>query len=359
MIEDTSNADFGILQPYLTVTAPNGGENFYVGATTPITWHSLGAGANVDIDISRDGGATWEEIAGFADNTGSYLWTVTAPYSNNCRIRVTGTAITPVSDTSNADFTISSRGIVVTSPNGGEVFLVGDTMPISWDSSGAGANVKIEISRNGGGSWQTIHGSTPNDGEYSWPVAGPISSACRVRVTGDALIPVSDMSDADFAIGETTLSVTTPNGGEVWRTGDVASIEWMSTYLKGDVKIESTRNGGLRWTEIASAVPATQGYYAWRVTSPGSDRCAIRITSIWAPAVVDTSDDTFIITTCDFDLYLDGRVDDLDLAILASQFGRADCSDPNSCEADSLDDLDVDGSDLAGFILEFGEMDCY
>jgi len=97
---------------------------------------------------------------------------------------------------------VSQRSITVTSPNGGETWFVGDSRNITWTSENAGANVKIEISRDGGSTWSTITSSTPNDGSYAWTVTTPASTACRIRITSTSYPAVSDTSNANFTIRE-------------------------------------------------------------------------------------------------------------------------------------------------------------
>jgi len=94
----------------ITVTVPNGGEEWYVGGPKTITWTSQGVTGNVKIEISRDGGSTWSTITSSTANDGSYTWTVTTPASMNCRVRVTSLSHTGVSDISNANFEIAQPG---------------------------------------------------------------------------------------------------------------------------------------------------------------------------------------------------------------------------------------------------------
>ena len=60
----------------LVVTAPNGGEVFQPGASTSITWSSIGNVPSVDLSLSPDSGASWSPIAFGVANTGVYAWTV-------------------------------------------------------------------------------------------------------------------------------------------------------------------------------------------------------------------------------------------------------------------------------------------
>ncbi|MCK5145830.1 hypothetical protein KAR48_03690, partial [bacterium] len=49
-------------QPAITVTAPNGGENWEVGSTQSIAWTSNKTSGNVKIEYSSDNGTSWSDI---------------------------------------------------------------------------------------------------------------------------------------------------------------------------------------------------------------------------------------------------------------------------------------------------------
>ena len=85
-------------------------------------------------------------------------------------------------------------------PNGGESWTVGESHAIQWSSANLSGNVKIELSRYGGSSWETLFAGTTNDGNQNWTVTGPASTTCRVRVTSVANGTVLDTSNANFAI---------------------------------------------------------------------------------------------------------------------------------------------------------------
>jgi len=95
-----------------------------------------------------------------------------------------------------------SCSITVTSPNGGEVWQDSTTHNITWTSQNGPANVKIEYSTNGGGSWKNVVTSTANDGTYAWliPSQSRNRTNCRVRVTSTTDSSCTDMSDASFTI---------------------------------------------------------------------------------------------------------------------------------------------------------------
>lgn len=97
-------------EPSITVTSPTGGENWAVASEHEITWESAGV-ESVRVELSRDGGGTWEELAASEDaGAGTYAWTVAGPCSPHCAVRVLSTSDAAVTGTSE-EFTIWS-GVV-------------------------------------------------------------------------------------------------------------------------------------------------------------------------------------------------------------------------------------------------------
>jgi len=95
---------------------------------------------------------------------------------------------------------LNYSNLTVQSPNGGEIWIVGQTEEITWTDVNV-YDVKIELSTDNSTSWFTIAESIPNTGLYSWTVASPDSSnQCLIRITNVADGVVSDISDGVFTI---------------------------------------------------------------------------------------------------------------------------------------------------------------
>jgi hypothetical protein len=197
---DMSDADLTI-GGSLTVSVPNGGETWPIGSTRTITWTSNALTGNVKIEVSRNAtSGPWSTIIASTPNDGTFSWVVTGPATTRARVRITSVTDPIATDTSEANFTIGGGGIIVTFPNGGEMWPIGSTQNLSWTSSGLTGNVKIEVSRNGGTSWSVIVATTPNDGTYSWLVTGPATTQARIRVTSLTDPTVADVGNANATI---------------------------------------------------------------------------------------------------------------------------------------------------------------
>ena len=108
--------------------------------------------------------------------------------------------------------------VSVLSPNGGEILQVGDSATITWAAT-VMTEVKLEVSHNGGGVWDVLVASTPNDGSQTVTVVGPASQNALIRVSSlDDLY--SDVSDAPFWIYQTAPWLTVmPQSGSLVQGG--------------------------------------------------------------------------------------------------------------------------------------------
>lgn len=206
---------------------------------------------------------------------------------------VDGTEFIAISDDNN--FTTTGPTITVIYPNGGETWAVGTSQTITWDSVGVPGNVRIRLSRNGGTTWRTIIGSTPNDGSQAWTVTGPATTQARIKVISIANTTISDISDDNFTITRLSIRVISPNGGERWAVGSTQTIRWTSAGVTGNVSIELSRDGGSNWTTIVASTD-NDGSQAWSVTGPATIQARIKVVSIANPAIFDISDRNFTIT---------------------------------------------------------------
>ncbi|MFC1508289.1 SBBP repeat-containing protein [Candidatus Omnitrophota bacterium] len=197
------------------VTSPQGGENWTVGTTKNITWVHNGV-SDVKIEYSTDGGSIWNEIvpSTAASNTtttaGSYEWIVEDTASINCLVRISDTADATVTDISNAVFTIESAATVtLTAPNGGEEYIIGTDVDITWDVENVTNDLVIELSTDNGDTWAVIvEEIDPVSGTYLWTVPEVESSDCLIRITDSVIAEVTDSSDAPFRIKSLETVIT-------------------------------------------------------------------------------------------------------------------------------------------------------
>lgn len=102
------------------------------------------------------------------------------------------------------------------------------------------------------------------------------------------------IGELQFSSAAALVSVTAPNGGEVWAVGSSQNITWSSLNVT-NVKIEYTTNNGTAWSVVAASVPAASGTYAWSVPNTPSAQSKVRISDASNSTVIDESNGTFTI----------------------------------------------------------------
>ena len=292
---DVSDSVFSIIDnkpPQVTVVYPNGGELLQAGDTCVIFWaasDNVGV-THVDIYYSIIAGFAWDTVSVGESNDGEYDWVVPSTLSEFCLVKVEAfdAAMNMSLDQSDSLFAIADLtppDISVVFPNGGEVLEVGDTVDISWiatDYSGID-HINIEFSRYGGFGWETLYVDLEDDSTESWVVPNTPSNHCLIRaVAYDTYLNVSeDTSDTLFAIINPLapqITLSSPNGGEVWAAGDSHSVTWSvsDTTLVGWVNVYLSTNGGFTWQDLAVGVTGDSSI-DWEVPYAISDLCLIKV----------------------------------------------------------------------------------
>ena len=206
--------------------------------------------------------------------------------------------------------------VTVISPDGGEFWYAGSYHDIAWqasDSIGV-ASYSIEYSTNSGSNWLTLVSRTDgNPGIYSWNLPQANSANCLVKITAwdGANNFGNDVSNGAFSIIPSpdstipTITVVSPNGGEVWFWGDVDTIRWVAT---DDIEVTSysisySTNGGGSWSSIQARVDGNPQAYPWLVPNVSTANCKIRVI-VWDAAqhlATDNSDAPFTLRAPDFE----------------------------------------------------------
>jgi len=295
---DVSDSVFSLIDPGITILAANGGEELRVGLPFTILWTSAGIPAtNVNIELSRNGGATWTPLFTNIPNDGSETWTVTPGDTTEGLFRITVSTNPGVSDTSDSAFNIVTPKLTVLAPNGGEQWVTGTSQVIRWLPVGFDGNVNIELTRNGGTTFETLFTNVENSGQINWTVTDPGSGNARVRITPISRPDLVDESDGPFTIVAPSITLGTPNGGEQWLIGTTQNITWVSEGVPStaNLDVEVSRDGGSTWSFLMTTV--NDGSEAWAVTGDPSTNALIRLTWTDRRTIFDQSDLAFTIAT--------------------------------------------------------------
>ncbi|CAG0955134.1 Thermophilic serine proteinase [Methanosarcinales archaeon] len=296
---DTSDENFIILTPIITVVSPNGRENWTRGTTQTIRWNSSGSpGTYVKIELLKPGVAN-KVIISSTLNDGSHPWLIpgTQIPGDDYKVKITSTANVSYTDTSDNNFNIPTPSITVVSPNGRENWTRGTTQIIRWNSTeNPKSYVKIELLKPGVAN-KVIIASTLNDGSHSWLI--PVAQApgdYKVKITSTINASNNDISDDSFTVPAPSFTVVSPSGPENWIRGTTQTIRWNSTENpKSYVKIELIKPGTANKVIISATL--NDGSHSWLIPAaqtPGSDY-KVKVTSTTNASNNDISDDNFMI----------------------------------------------------------------
>ncbi len=250
LMKAVKNAFLDGAPPTVTVTSPNGGETWSVGASQTITWSTTGAIASVKIDYSTDNGSSWIPVIASTANDGSHPWTVPNTPASTCRVRVSDAANAATSDTSNALFTIGAGGIspaislnrgrlnfakvgaAITSAQtlrlrntGGGTLSWTATPSASWivlDKTSGTGNARIQVSVNATGL---------GNGTYDGTISIGDPAATNTPQTVQIQLVVKNAGQNPFGTFET------PAAGATGVTGNIAVTGW----VLDDVEVASVK----------------------------------------------------------------------------------------------------------------------
>ena len=210
-------------------------------------------------------------------------------------------------DSNTATVAVATAGISVISPNGAETWPAASMQKIRWSYNGnPGPYVKIELLKGGVVS-RTIKSfvwkGTGGTGSFNWriPANQAPGADYRIRVTSTTYGGCTDTSDIVFTIAAPTITVASPNAGEILTAGTTKAIRWTYTGNPGSyVKIELLKGGAVDRIIRSFVWKGTggSGSFNWRIPAnqaSGTDY-SIRVTSTSNNSYSDTSDNNFTIS---------------------------------------------------------------
>ncbi|MCE9585687.1 hypothetical protein K8Q94_03655 [Candidatus Nomurabacteria bacterium] len=152
--------------------------------------------------------------------------------------------------------------ITVLSPNGGEIYHVGQTVTVKWKSCNLSASTLLGITLSesvSSGAHTTslpVVQNTSNDGSETFVLsstivdyfAGPNGYPFKISVSSYGPGGVNDWSDNSFTINTNqqancspndppSIKVLSPNGGETWTRGQQATVTWTSCNVPATTQL--------------------------------------------------------------------------------------------------------------------------
>ena len=169
------------------------------------------------------------------------------------------------------DFTSDTIDFALTSPNGGESWVIGSIQGISWLSGVVSGNLNINLYK-GTSNLGAIATAVPvGNGVYNWKAGYlkngtkvALGSPYRISLVSAADKTTSDISDAYFSLVKPKISVKTPVSGAVWKANSVQRITWTYTAVSGTVNIFLYRYGVLKG-QVAASIPVSDLGFSWTV----------------------------------------------------------------------------------------------
>ncbi|MEW6419423.1 MAG: Calx-beta domain-containing protein, partial [Nitrospirota bacterium] len=176
----------------ITVTIPNGGEEWEANTTQTIRWNYSGNpcyGVKIELlknDVLNRTIAYYASIG--RNGSGSYNWRIPSNQAegNDYRVKIICTTNSSVTDTSDGDFIIEGPPppeINITRPVGGETWVAGNTEAITWTTEGAvGSYVKIELLKGGAVASTLTSYARTSTGSYNWRIPTNQSSGTDYQI---------------------------------------------------------------------------------------------------------------------------------------------------------------------------------
>ena len=249
-VYDVMDEDFTISPPALTVTDPDGGENWEIGSGHPIQWSDtdMNNSDRVTIELSRDNGSSYSPLFSNIYNYHSKSWEVSGPPTSQALIKIKWEDHPEIFDISYNNFSIHALSLMITSA--------------SLPDGMAGAGYSVTLQAEGGWgtyAWSVLSGSLPpglninsstgkisgiptTEGNYNFTVKAedsqspPDSDTQAFSVTINAPQPVLEVNKASLTFNaveeganpeDQTFNITNGGGGAFnWSITD--DMSWLS-----------------------------------------------------------------------------------------------------------------------------------
>jgi hypothetical protein len=287
-----SEVSLQIVTPSLTMTYPEGGEQFEQNKAINIKWASQYI-SSVKIEYSTDNGVNWNSIVtNLAASNGTYSWLTPQIVSNFVTLRITSEDDNTTTSSNINFFSLTDKSIKILSPNGGEKWFGGSSNNVSFETYKL-SSVKIDYSTNNGVDWKSVTSNFPISSEtfsgfYSWSVPKTPSAQCLMRISDINTGGIKTESAQTFSIAG--IKVNYPQTGEKILVGSTYKISW--THLDvNNIRIQYSTNSGTTWNTIVNNYSAQNGFYNWVVPNLPSLTTRIRLMDVDNSGLYDETGD--------------------------------------------------------------------
>lgn len=175
------------------------GRVFYVGDELTIEWvRDPEQIAGVSVALSLDAGRIFTTLSSSPQTTSPFVWPI--PEQLNGASTITDSALVRVLDTGgmyrgNTGFfgirPASGKPALAVIPLAGRTFTVGDTLEVQWSYDANKVTAfDVEISFDGGRTFQPISGSSVESDHYDWPIPATLNGTSTPTL--EAVVKVTD-----------------------------------------------------------------------------------------------------------------------------------------------------------------------
>jgi len=295
------SSSFSIKKRTIQVTSPTKDSTWYLGGIYQITWVSDNAGSSVDISLyeKKEYELSFHNVQSIiagADNDGVQTWTIPSDLNPNSlyRIYIVSDAYGDVSNYS-ASFHVEARYIAVSSPDGNDIWYIGETYNITWTSENAGDLVNIELYQNGVQRTVLVENAS-NNGVFLWsiPLDTTPGGSSQIKIRSSTMTSLYGISGL-FSVSKKSVAITSPQDTNLWYKGEHHVIVWETKGFSSNVRIDLCDDTAVAVT-IAANVENT-GRYDWTVPldlSSGS-QYTIKITSVMDESIYGFSSGHLVI----------------------------------------------------------------
>ncbi|MFH0905676.1 MAG: Ig-like domain-containing protein [bacterium] len=256
-----------------------------VGVMIRMSNYQLLLGVTTSLSLGNAYRGTFGEMPPVADTLTNYLTNETGPEFASAR--GFSVAYADTSEASSIGFQISNDGTNwYYYKEGGEGWTLTEGGPPAVESSSASdinANIASFDDEVGSGTF------------YFRVVFDNVLAGDNAPVESN--INTINIDSVTLTYTAPTITVTAPNGAEVWNVGTAHDITWTSAGLGGGDIIDilyNTSSGDGDWTSIVNDT-ANDGAYGWTVPNDPSE--AVRVKIKTTDTIGDTSDADFTIKT--------------------------------------------------------------
>jgi len=239
-VADATDQPFKIV-PQILMLSPVTDASWTVGSHQAITWDWRGTLDEVKIEYSLNGFDSAEVIVENYTNTGRYIFQVPDHLYKKIQFRVADAAHPEGFGVTTAEVKIIP-GFTLLSPNGGEMWRIGEQQVIEWTTQGSNSRVNLDYRTYGGendttGVWKSIRQGERNKGRMIWTVADDVASFVKLRVSDSTEEHAFDESDKSFKIlGD--FKIVAPAHGEVLQVESRTLLTWDTVGNIQNVKLD-------------------------------------------------------------------------------------------------------------------------